>query len=351
MPCYHPLKGFILGLNDNGKQDLKICPYDTECVFLPLGSDIWEKHGYVLDPSIVHGRVVTEFIPIPCGQCIGCRLEHSRQWAVRCMLESEYHDDNYFITLTYDDANVPVNEYVSDDGEILESMTLKQEDMQLFIKRVRRHLDYYNLKDGYNDDCNTFQYFYCGEYGTQTARPHYHMIAFGLPLDDLVLYKETPFGNYYTSEFLSSKWDKGYVIIGGVSFESCSYVSRYIMKKQKGEGAEVYERYNITPEYIRMSRNPAIGKKYFEDNFNDIYPSDTIVLSGGKLSVPPRYFDNLMNALDEELMKDVKLKRKEIAEDIQAYKDSLSDRDYQMQLLHAENNKAAQLKKLVRPLD
>lgn len=343
MSCYHPLKGFIIGINENGKKDLKICPYDTECVFLPFGSEKWERHGYVLDSSVVKGRVVTDFIPIPCGQCVGCRLEHSRQWAVRCMLESEYHDENYFITLTYDEDNVPVNEYISEDGEILESLSLRMKDVQDFIKRVRRHFEYRG-EDG-------FRYFYCGEYGETSARPHYHMIAFGLHLDDLVFYKSTPYGNLYTSEFLSSKWSKGYVIIGGVSFESCSYVSRYIMKKQKGKGAEVYERYNIAPEFILMSRDPAIGKEYFQDHFDDIYSSDTVVLDGGQLSVPPRYFDTMMSKIDEELMEDIKLKRRDIAESIQAYKLTLSDRDYQMQLQHAENNKISQIKKLARPLE
>lgn len=346
MTCYHPLKGFIIGTKENGKKDLKIVPYGTECLYKPFGSEIWEKHGFVLDSSIFgsRGRIVTDFIPIPCGQCIGCRLEHSRQWAVRCMLESEYHEENYFITLTYDDAHVPTSEYIDPEtGEFGISMTLVMKDVQDFIKRVRRHFDYRD-KDG-------FRYFYCGEYGTKSARPHYHMISFGLHLDDLVLYKVTPYGNYYTSEFLSTKWNKGYVIIGGVSFESCSYVSRYIMKKQKGKGADVYERYNISPEFIRMSRNPAIGKKYFEDNYEDIYPADIIVCSGGKLSSPPRYFDNLMNDLDEELMSNVKQKRKDIAESIQSYKDTLSSADYQTSLQFAERNKKKQLDRLVRPLD
>lgn len=343
MACYHPMKGFIVGKTENGKKDLRIAPYDTECVFQPYGSETWERHGHVLDRLVVQGRVVTDFVPIPCGQCVGCRLEHSRQWAVRCMLESEYHDDNYFITLTYSDDTVPMSEYIDEEtGEIKTSLTLNKKDVQDFIKRLRRHFDY--------RDSDGFRYFCCGEYGSQSARPHYHMIAFGLHLDDLVLWKETPLGNYYTSELLTTKWGHGHVIIGSVTFESCAYVSRYIMKKQKGKGAEVYDTYNINPEYIVMSRNPGIGKRYFEDNFADIYPSDHIVLSGGKLSNPPRYFDNLMNELDEELMSDIKEKRANIAMSIQAYKDTLISADYQKQLEYAENNKQAQVCKLVRPL-
>ena len=344
MACYHPLKGFIVGKTETGKKDLKIAPYDTECVFLPKGSEVWERHGHVLDRLVVQGRVVTDFVPIPCGQCVGCRLEHSRQWAVRCMLESEYHDENYFITLTYSDDTVPMSEYIDmETGEIKTSLTLQKKDVQDFIKRLRRHFDY-NDKDG-------FRYFCCGEYGSKSARPHYHMIAFGLHLDDLVLWKETPLGNYYTSELLTSKWGHGHVIIGAVTFESCAYVSRYIMKKQKGKNADVYESYNINPEYIVMSRNPGIGRQYFEDNFEDVYRFDNVLLSGGLLVRPPRYFDVLMNELDEDLMNDVKQKRVDIAKSIQAYKDTLTTADYQKQLEYAENNKNSQVCKLVRPLD
>lgn len=344
MACYHPMKGFIVGKTENGKKDLKVVPYDTECLFQPLGSEVWECHGHVLDRLVVQGRVVTDFVPIPCGQCVGCRLEHSRQWAVRCMLESEYHEDNYFITLTYDEDHIHRTEYIDQDtGEILlNNGTLVKKDVQDFIKRLRRYFDY--------RDSEGFRYFCCGEYGAKSARPHYHMIAFGLKLDDLKLWKETPLGNYYTSELLTCKWKHGHVIIGAVTFESCAYVSRYIMKKQTGKRADIYESFNINPEYVVMSRNPGIGKRYFEDNFDSIYPTDHIVLSGGRLSTPPRYFDKLMNDIDEELMNTVKEKRSNIAEKIQSYKDTLTSADYQMQLQHAENNKEAQVSKLVRPL-
>lgn len=343
MACYHPLKGFVVGLTDNGKKDLKITPYDAECLYRPFPGSNWEIHGHVLDSKIFHGDIVTDFVPIPCGQCIGCRLEHSRQWAIRCMLESEQYDENYFITLTYDDHNVPYNEYVDDDGVIQTSMTLVKKDMQDFIKRVRRDLEYRGLE--------SFRYFYCGEYGSVSARPHYHMIAFGLHLDDLEFYKATDYGNLYTSQYLTDKWKHGIVVVGNVTFESCSYVSRYIVKKQKGESSAVYDYYNICPEYIDMSRRPGIGKGYFEDRYSDVYNRDAIVMRGGVLMRPPRYFDNLMDNIDEDLMSDIKLKRRDIAESLQKIKDDYTTADYQEQLLHAERNKLSQTKTLVRPLD
>lgn len=337
------MKGFIVGTTENGKKDLVIAPFDTECVFRPLGSNIWEKHGYVLDKKVVQGKVVTDYVQIPCGQCIGCRLEYSRQWAIRCMLESDYHDENYFITLTYDEQHVPYSEYVDDDGVVQECLTLVKKDLQDFNKRLRSDLDYRGLSG--------FRFYACGEYGSRTARPHYHMIAFGLHLDDLVLYEKTPVGDLYTSEYLSSKWKNGHVIIGSVTFESCAYVSRYIMKKQKGKNADVYSYYNIAPEFVLMSRRPGLAKAYFEDNIDNIYPADNIVLRGGILVRPPRYFDSMMEQIDEELMKDIKLKRVDIAEDIQKIKDGQTTADYKQQLQFAERNKESQLSKLVRPLE
>ena len=342
MSCYHPLKGFILGKTENGKKLLKIVPYDAQCIFKPFGSDNYEVHGHVLDRLVAQGVVYTDFVPIPCGQCIGCRLDYSKQWATRCMLESEYHDENYFITLTYDDEHVPYSEYVDEDGVVQDSLTLVKKDVQDFVKRVRRYFDYTGQEG--------FRYFCCGEYGSKTARPHYHMIAFGLHLDDLELYQRTPLGDYYTSEFLSGKWKNGYVIIGSVTYQSCAYVSRYILKKQKGASSDVYSAFNISPEFTVMSRNPGIGKQYFEDNFNSIYDTDSIVVSGGYCVNPPRYFDNLMNDIDEELMSSIKLKRADIAERIQAQKNLITDADYQKQLEYAENNKNVQISKLVRSL-
>lgn len=344
MACYHPLKGFIVGITKNGKKDMRIAPYDTECLFKAHGSDVYEKHGHKIDPLIGTGKVYTEFVPIPCGQCVGCRLDYSKQWATRCMLEAEYHDENYFITLTYDDEHLPVTEYIDKDtGEFkYNNGTLVKKHMQDFNKRVRRSLEY----RGYDG----FRFYMCGEYGTTSARPHYHMIAFGLHLDDLEKYKDTPHGTLYTSKFLSDKWQKGYVIIGNVTYESCAYVSRYIMKKQKGVSANVYSDFNILPEYTNSSRKPGIARQYFEDHFDDLYPSDRIVLIGGRVVSNPRYFDSLIEVIDSDLLQTVKDTRCEIAERIQAYKNELTSETYQEQLRSAERNKEAQIKKLARTL-
>ena len=148
---------------------------------------------------------------IPCGKCIGCRLAHSRQWAVRCVHEASLHERNCFLTLTFDDAHLPVSGSVS------------VRDVQLFLKRLRKALSYQNIK---------IRFFACGEYGDKNLRPHYHLILFNYDFsDDRQLLRQTPYGPLYISDFLFRLWPYGFHTIGNVTFKSCAYVARYVTKK------------------------------------------------------------------------------------------------------------------------
>ena len=196
MACYHPLKAFPIGLTDAGKTKYKIVPFAVHHIevqqngtFIPVSTDFLSPYAR---------KNIVDFIQIPCGQCIGCRLEYSRQWANRCMLELEYHDSAYFVTLTYDDDHVPVSYYGDPDtGLATPSLTLRKRDFQLFMKRLRK---------AFPDD--HIRFFAAGEYGSQTFRPHYHAIIFGLHLDDLTLYKKSPDNkfSYFNSASLQRCW-------------------------------------------------------------------------------------------------------------------------------------------------
>ena len=94
---------------------------------------------------------------VPCGQCIACRINHAKEWATRIYGESRMHDENIFLTLTYDDEHLPKDNSVHKD------------EVQRFMKRLRKAV--------YPDKV---RYFLCGEYGGQFGRPHYHVILFGL---------------------------------------------------------------------------------------------------------------------------------------------------------------------------
>lgn len=348
MVCYHPLKGFVLGTRENGKKDIKVCSYDVQYIFRHIDSETWYKSCDTFSASNYNMRYIyiTDFIEIPCGQCIGCRLSYSRDWANRCMLESLYHDDCYFVTLTYSDEFLPESHYFDKDtGEQLTSYTLRKRDLQLFMKRLRKNY----LFD------NKIRFFACGEYGGKTQRPHYHLILFGLHLDDLKKYKTSSIGDvYYNSEFLDKCWqNKGYVVVGQCTWDSCAYVARYVMKKAKGKTASVYEDFGMSPEFVLMSRRPGIAYQYFLEHNGEIYGDDKIYLStkkGGKTVKPPRYFDRLEEEFFPDILESVKNNRVECAMSIKDYKMLHSDLSYQDLLQIEENAKSNRLEKLKRNL-
>lgn len=221
-----------------------------------------------------------EVVQIPCGCCIGCRLDYSRQWANRCYLESLGSEHTYFITLTYDDENVPIGKNGNN--------TLRPDDLKKFLKDLRAYYKYhYNL--------DNIRFFACGEYGDMSLRPHYHLICFNLPIYDLdpnFIYEEN--GKkyitqhvengyiYYYSDIIHKIWNKGNILIGEATWQSMAYVARYVTKKIKGKDAEVYDALGIESEFVRMSRMPGIGEAYFKEHYKEIYLNDNIIIFNGK---------------------------------------------------------------------
>uniref|UniRef100_A0AAU8AUZ5 Replication initiator protein n=1 Tax=Dulem virus 151 TaxID=3145628 RepID=A0AAU8AUZ5_9VIRU len=340
MACYHPLIGIQDGWNENGKRHFKIVPYNENYLQDPYWKD----------------RCVT----IPCGQCIGCRIEYSRQWANRCMLELEYHDSAYFITLTYDNEHIPITYYAdSETGEALPAGTLCKRDFQLFMKRLRK---------AFLDD--HIRFFMCGEYGDDTFRPHYHAIIYGLHLNDLVPYKRSPDGKfiYYNSPCLQRCWSVvekskdgitplaspiGFAVVAQVTWETCAYVARYVMKKQKGPMSEVYQTFNIEPPFTLMSRKPGIARQWYEDH-PDCYDYEFINIkteTGGKKFRPPRYFDSLLEHDDPDKYEQLKETRRRMAEASQAAKKRETSLSFTEALEVQERSVADRLKKLQRRLD
>ena len=217
---------------------------------------------------------------IPCRQCIGCRLDKSREWALRCVHEAQMHESNSFITLTYDEEHLP------SDG------SLDKSHFQKFMKRLRKRL------------CGRkISFFHCGEYGDDNLRPHYHACIFGHDFPDKELWSTRNDVDIYTSDILSKLWPFGFSTVGDVTFESAAYVARYTMKKVTFSDASPdslenpYSRIDpstgeliqVQPEYATMSRRPAIGKSWFEKYGSDVFPHDHVVLDGVKHPVPTFY--------------------------------------------------------------
>ncbi len=237
-------------------------------------------------------------ITVPCGSCIGCRLDRSRAWAIRCVHEAQLHETNCFITLTYDEKHLPK------DG------SLSLGDFQLFMKRLRKSLSPKQIR-----------FFHCGEYGDKLSRPHYHACIFNHDFADRTLWSQRNGNKLYRSASLEKLWPYGYSSVGTLTWQSAAYIARYITKKITGAAAkDHYERVetstgeitHLAPEYITMSLKPGIGSEWFKLYSGDVYPGDFVVIDGKKFK-PPRYYDNLLELSDLETFELIKEERENYA--------------------------------------
>lgn len=342
MACYHPLKAFPVGKTEAGKDKYHVTSYLVDHLdIMPSGTIL---PSCVSDRSSLAEKVVRNYIEIPCGKCVGCRLAYSRAWADRCLLELKDHNSSYFVTLTYDDDHVPISYYGDpDSGEAIPTMTLCKRDLQLFHKRLRKAL--FGSSEG------NIRYFACGEYGDQTLRPHYHDIIFGLELSDLVPYSRSELGyTYYTSEFLSNLWSKGFVVVGEVTWDTCAYTARYVMKKLKGDLADTYDYFNIEAPFTVMSRKPGIARNYY-DSHPELFDKKCIYLSTEKGShpvYPSRYYKQLFDIDFPEKSAIMKERNKELAITQAQNKLHQTDLDYLSYLGVEESATEARIKSLRR---
>ena len=292
MPCYYPITGY----------KAKKCNPETGKRSIVFN----KRDGYIDRPVVV-----------PCGRCIGCRLEYSRQWAIRCVHEAQMHEHNSFITLTYNERNLP------DDKSI------HKEEIQAFFKRFRKHLTNEHGSEKDPEKPGRFRprvpirYFACGEYGEEKGRPHYHAIIFGYSFPDRYLYTVRNGNPLYRSPELESLWNKGHSLIGECTFESAAYVARYVTKKWKKHheeeeeteidmervhiNRETGEITEVEPEFCLMSRNPGIGATWLK-KFKSDTDKDFITINGTVMSLP-KYYDMLLEREDPKAMMRRKGKR------------------------------------------
>lgn len=210
-------------------------------------------------------------------------------WATRIMFESQFHSSNSFITLTYNDNNLP------------DPPTLDYTHFQKFMKRLRKHF-------------GPLRFYMCGEYGDLNRRPHYHACIFGTDFPDRLLHSVLSSGyNLYRSKTLESLWPYGYSSICDLSFDSAAYVARYCLKKITGDLAEEHYKYihpatgeisQLTPEFAHMSLKPGIGSHWF-DKYKKHSSHDYVVINGRPCK-PPRYYDKLLKRVDPDRLADFK---------------------------------------------
>lgn len=259
MPCYHPMQGWYSQYRG---------PSGKRAITFKF------SEGFKDRP-----------VPIPCGTCVGCKLEKARQWAVRCMHEASLYESNCFVTLTYDQEHLDVGG------------SLVPEHWVLFMKRLR-------FKYGPG-----IRFFQCGEYGSHLARPHHHALLFNHDFPDKVVLRNAGERNQlWTSQELAGLWPFGLHSIGSVTFQSAGYIARYTLKKVVDKSAAEWYKGRV-PEYLTMSRMPGIGRGWISKYMRDVYPSDELVVNG-KVSKPPRYYDNVVEQYLPHMLKKVKGKRR-----------------------------------------
>lgn len=206
-------------------------------------------------------------VVVPCGKCIGCRLDKSREWSIRCVNEASQHDKNCFITLTYDDDHLPGDH------------SLHVEHFQKFMKRLRWHSDV------------PIRFLHCGEYGAKNGRPHYHAILFGYDFDDKYFFFRRRGHNVFRSPTLEKLWPFGICSVGEVTYDSCAYVARYTLKKIKD--TKEYESEGLKPPYITMSRRPGIASDWLDKYGSEVKANNFVFFKGFKNKVPRYYRDKL----------------------------------------------------------
>lgn len=199
---------------------------------------------------------------VPCGKCLGCRLDYAKQWAIRCVHEAQLHEKNCFITLTYSDEN-------------LKSPKLVYSDWQKFMKKVRKTQE------------APIGVFVTGEYGDRTRRPHWHALLFGWRPSDATPKRTNERGDsVYSSALLDTLWNKGLTEFGEVTIHSAGYCARYAAKKLvHGKDGHDWE------PISKKSSKHAIGKKWLETYYKDIFNYGRLTLADGTSSTIPRYYE------------------------------------------------------------
>jgi hypothetical protein len=260
MPCDHPLQAWrSKTVNATGKRSLV---FDR-------------KRGFTDMP-----------VQLPCGQCLGCRLEKSRQWAMRIMSEASCHEATCFLTLTYSPEALPSNG------------SLVKKDLQNFFKQLR-------------NAGHKIRYYACGEYGENFQRPHYHVILFGYDFPDRRVLSRNRLYPLFQSDELKKLWPHGHSSIGSVSFDTAQYTAGYVTKKITGKKSDNH--YNgLQSEFAIMSLKPGIGDTWFKKYHRDVYPSDEYIIKGKPMK-PPKFFDTLLERQNPILHKKIKHIRKAAA--------------------------------------
>lgn len=216
-----------------------------------------------------------EAVDMPCGGCLGCRMDRARSWAIRCGLELQNHSKSCWVTLTYSDENLPAYR------------SIRRNHLSGYIKRLRARLSPEKVR-----------FFGCGEYGERGGRPHYHAILFGVEGAEASIRKA---------------WSAGHVGVHALTPAAVKYVAGYCAKKEgwHGQFQETLDRstgelYGREAPFLLMSRNPGIGseaRKFWKSW------SRFAVMDGTKYPVPRYLHESFKKHADAQVVEAVAFER------------------------------------------
>lgn len=218
----------------------------------PVGRPIPSKEGDLL---------------LPCGKCYECLSKRASDWALRCQHEISLHKENTFITLTYDDENIP-------------DLDSRKTNFQKFLKRLRKKT------------CSKISYVVSHEFGSSTQRIHHHAILFGYDFPEQIKYKKTPKGSQlFTSKELDELWGHGFTSIGEANAQTAYYIAAYSIKGNFVDKMQEDGEIITYKDTMDCSKHPAIGLKYFAQNAKQLIDSKTTL---------PRYYSKKLKEICEK---------------------------------------------------
>ena len=182
------------------------------------------------NPQLVYDKSSGAWLKVACRKCTECMQVRANEWALRGHFELQAHEENCFITLTYE--NNPVR--------------LHKEHMQKFIKRLRKAIHPKKIR-----------YFSCGEYGDKGLRPHYHIIIFGYDFEDKIFVRKSSSDiPIYQSKKLSDLWNHGIAIVQEANVNTIRYSAKYSMKLKEN----LPDNLKAYPEFNTMSNDLGIAE-------------------------------------------------------------------------------------------
>lgn len=202
----------------------------------------------------------TKSIEVPCGKCQACKMNSSTEWGDRLSHELPYHEKKCFVTLTYDEKNMPLT---INNGKILKTLSIR--DIQLWNKKLRQQL-------------GSFKFFIAGEYGPKTKRPHYHGIYFGINVTEMSS----------TGYALWKKCESRNFVVKEVDETKLRYTAKYLVK----ENTDWPINYPKQKPFKLCSKG--LGKEWALKNKNSIISNGYIIWPNGKKHPIPRYYKKLL---------------------------------------------------------